>query len=151
MVLFDIPDIRLFWSTDSGFLNQFKDDKIVKYKPISVYPQCVNDLSFWLPEDLSIETFSANDFYDMVRNVGGEVVEQVWTNFGVFVGTQTNKLRFLQVTLIDKFKHPKSGKSSLCFRIVYRHMERTLTQAEVNVIHAKIGAEMVKDFNVVIR
>ncbi|XP_052563420.1 probable phenylalanine--tRNA ligase, mitochondrial [Culex pipiens pallens] len=131
MVLFDIPDIRLFWSTDSGFLNQFKDDKIVKYKPISVYPQCVNDLSFWLPEDLSIETFSVNDFYDMVRNVGGEVVEQV--------------------TLIDKFKHPKSGKSSLCFRIVYRHMERTLTQAEVNVIHAKIGAEMVKDFNVVIR
>lgn len=57
----------------------------------------------------------------------------------------------LQVTLIDKFKHPKSGKSSLCFRIVYRHMERTLTQAEVNVIHAKIGAEMVKDFNVAIR
>lgn len=131
MVLFDIPDIRLFWSTDSGFLNQFKDDKIVKYKPISAHPQCANDISFWLPQELSLETFSVNDFYDLVRTVGGDMVEQV--------------------TLIDKFTHPKTGKSSLCFRIVYRHMEKTLTQAEVNVVHAKIGSELIKEFNVVIR
>ena len=35
MILYDIPDIRLFWSTDSGFLSQFKfedSSKIVKYK-----------------------------------------------------------------------------------------------------------------------
>lgn len=37
MILYDIPDIRLFWSKDDGFLNQFKYDdpnfsKIVKYK-----------------------------------------------------------------------------------------------------------------------
>lgn len=24
MTLYDIPDIRLFWSMDTGFLNQFK-------------------------------------------------------------------------------------------------------------------------------
>ncbi|XP_055596537.1 probable phenylalanine--tRNA ligase, mitochondrial [Uranotaenia lowii] len=131
MVLFDIPDIRLFWSTDSGFLNQFKDDSIVKYKPISVHPQCTNDLSFWLPDGMNIDEFSPNDFYDLVRTVAGDIVEQV--------------------TLIDKFKHPKTGKSSLCFRIVYRHMERTLTQSEVNVVHANIGAELVKSVNVVIR
>ena len=35
MILYEIPDIRLFWSNDSGFLSQFKYDdssKIVKYK-----------------------------------------------------------------------------------------------------------------------
>ncbi|EAA00318.3 AGAP012096-PA [Anopheles gambiae str. PEST] len=131
MILFDIPDIRLFWSTDSGFLNQFRDDRIVKYKPISSYPQCSNDLSFWLPEGMPADQFALNDFYDIVRSVGGDIIEQV--------------------TLIDRFTHPKTGKSSLCFRIVYRHMERTLTQAEVNVVHAKIGSELVASYNVSIR
>ena len=37
MILYDIPDIRVFWSRDSGFLSQFKYEdpefnKYVKYK-----------------------------------------------------------------------------------------------------------------------
>lgn len=81
MILFDIPDIRLFWSNDSGFLNQFNDlnlDNLVKYKPVSTFPQCANDLSFWLPENVGFEEFSANDFYDLARDVGGDVIEQVF-------------------------------------------------------------------------
>jgi len=80
MILFDIPDIRLFWSNDSGFLNQFDEtnlDKIPKYKAISSYPQCINDISFWLPENVSLENFSVNDFYDLARNIAGDIIEQV--------------------------------------------------------------------------
>ncbi|KAJ6639139.1 putative phenylalanine--tRNA ligase, mitochondrial [Pseudolycoriella hygida] len=134
MVLFEIPDIRLFWSNDSGFLNQFKEEdfgKHMKYKPISIYPQCANDLSFWLPDNMGVDDFVGNDFNDVVRDVAGDIVEQV--------------------SLIDKFKHPKTGKSSLCFRIVYRHMEKTLTQNEVNEIHSKITTTVEKRFNVKIR
>ncbi|XP_037716831.1 probable phenylalanine--tRNA ligase, mitochondrial [Drosophila subpulchrella] len=135
MVLFDIPDIRLFWSNDSGFLSQFSEKdlhSLPKYKPISHYPQCTNDLSFWLPEDIEVDAgFSPNDFYDLVRSVAGDMVEQI--------------------SLVDKFKHPKTGKSSVCFRIVYRHMERTLTQAEVNEVHKQIASASVDSFNVQIR
>ncbi|KAG4074299.1 hypothetical protein HA402_008708 [Bradysia odoriphaga] len=134
MVLFEIPDIRLFWSNDSGFLNQFKAEdfgKQIKYKPVSVYPQCPYDISFWLPDNVKPETFSENDFYDLVRDVGGDLVEQV--------------------SLVDKFTNAKTGKSSLCFRIVYRHMERTLTKGELNEIHSKIASTVEQRLNVTVR
>lgn len=41
---------------------------------MSQYPQCVNDISFWLPGDGAYEP---SDFYDLVRNIGGSTVEQV--------------------------------------------------------------------------
>jgi phenylalanyl-tRNA synthetase alpha chain len=134
MIIYNIPDIRLFWSQDSGFLTQFNESDLNKnfqYKAISQYPQCNNDISFWLPSNLTFETFAMNDVYDVVRNVGGDVVEQV--------------------ILLDKFTHPKTGKNSLTFRIVYRHMERTMTQEEANEIHAKISKELIEKYEIKIR
>lgn len=134
MIIYDIPDIRLFWSQDSGFLSQFDEKELhknFKYKAVSQYPQCSNDLSFWLPTELNFDTFSLNDLYDVVRNVGGDVIEQV--------------------VVLDKFTHPKTKRNSLTVRIIYRHMERTLTQAEVNKIHAEIAKELISKYNVKIR
>ncbi|XP_026728282.1 probable phenylalanine--tRNA ligase, mitochondrial isoform X1 [Trichoplusia ni] len=134
MALYKIPDIRLMWSTDSGFVTQFENvdlNEDITYKPVSSYPQCTNDMSFWLPSHLTIDTFMSNDFYDLVRDVGGDIIEQV-------------KLK-------DKFVHPKSKKHSLCYSIVYRHLERTLTQAEVNQVHKEIEKAVVDAYNVVIR
>lgn len=158
MIIHDIPDIRLFWSKDSGFLNQFDDSKLddnIKYKAVSQFPQCTNDLSFWLPAEIKIENFSSNDFYEIVREVGGDIVEHVSNilliNFKCFIhGFIITKLN-LQVSLIDQFTHPKSGKQSLCYRIVYRHMERTLRQNEVNAIHEDIAKMLVNKCNVVLR
>ena len=133
MILYEIPDIRLFWSQDSGFLNQFSIDNNnrIIYHPISKCPQCTNDISFWLPDSIESKLFCNNDFYDLVRSIGGDLIEQV--------------------TLIDEFYHPKKKRNSQCYRIVYRHMEKTLTQEEVNEIHSEIENAAVRDFQVELR
>ena len=40
MVLFGIPDIRLFWSDDPRFLSQFQDGVVRPFEPYSKYPPC---------------------------------------------------------------------------------------------------------------
>lgn len=131
MPFYSIPDIRIFWSNDSGFLNQFENvpkDGRIKYKPVSIYPQCINDISFWLPQE---KPFCSNDFYEVAREYGGQLVEQV--------------------KLIDQFQHPKSKNVSHCYRIIYRHLERTLNQEEVNEIHKLIETNAIKILGVKIR
>jgi phenylalanyl-tRNA synthetase alpha chain len=74
MILFSIPDIRLFWSTDERFLSQFEDGKISTFKPYSKYPSCFKDASFWIEPSQPVHE---NDFYDLVRDVAGDLVEDV--------------------------------------------------------------------------
>ncbi|XP_077952536.1 phenylalanine--tRNA ligase, mitochondrial isoform X2 [Gasterosteus aculeatus] len=119
MVLYGIPDIRLFWSRDERFLRQFRVEEVhqpVCFQPLSKYPPLLNDISFWLPEDGG--DFAENDFYELVRSIGGDLVEKV--------------------SLVDQFTHPKTGRRSQCYSIIYRHMERTLTQQEVRLLHEQI-------------
>lgn len=72
MKLFNIPDIRLFWSNDIRFLEQFKDGNIVQFKQFSKYPSTFRDISFWVTDD-----FAANNLYELVRSVAGDIVEKV--------------------------------------------------------------------------
>lgn len=74
MILYSIPDIRLFWSTDERFLSQFKPGEISAFKPFSKYPSCFKDVSFWLPQDRGLHE---NDFCDLVRDVAGDMAEDV--------------------------------------------------------------------------
>lgn len=53
--------------------------------------------------------------------------------------------------LLDQFVHPKTKKASHCYKIVYRHMEKVLTQEEVNEIHKQIEKVAAEQLNVVIR
>lgn len=62
MKLFEIDDIRLFWSKDPRFINQFTAGQINKFRPYSKYPSCYKDIAFWIPEN-----FSENDFHAVVR------------------------------------------------------------------------------------
>jgi phenylalanyl-tRNA synthetase alpha chain len=161
MLLFGIPDIRLFWSTDERFLSQFKEGTITKFEPFSKYPTCYKDVAFWIssapagaspleaqsdagvaaaaggdatkasPAETQPAAFHENDVMEIVRDIGGTLVEDV--------------------TLVDEFVHPKSGRKSLCYRINYRSLERTLTNEEVNDLHTRITRKMESELGVELR
>lgn len=130
MVLYNIQDIRLFWSEDQRFISQFDETKSPKeqqFLPFSKYPPCLKDITFWVPE----EGLDLNTFSELVRGLAGDLVEEV--------------------TLIDEFVHPKTDRTSNCYRIVYRSMDRVFTNEEVNVIQEDLRAKVVEEFGVELR
>ncbi len=119
MLLFNIPDIRLFWSKDQRFLQQFKKDTISSFKPYSKYPACMKDISFWVSD-----SFVENDFYDIIREVAGDLVEKV--------------------EFFDTFFSEKKNKKSNAFRIYYRSFDQTLTNQEIDVLQFKIRNKLMQ-------
>ena len=119
MLLFQIQDIRLFWSNDPRFLQQFDSVGLdpstnVVFKPLSKHPSCYKDICFWLP----LDAFTENDFFELVRSIGGDLVERV--------------------ELKDKFTHPQTGRVSHMYRILYCSMDRNVTNDEINVIQDQL-------------
>ncbi|KAF2708250.1 phenylalanyl-tRNA synthetase [Pleomassaria siparia CBS 279.74] len=142
MLLYSIPDIRLFWSTDPRFLTQFSSTRpIQRFVPFSKYPACVKDVSFWLPTSSSAaggntpagpnQGFHENDIMELAREVCGDVVEDV--------------------RLVDEFVHSKTGRKSMCYRTNYRALDRTLTNKEMNEMHAVFCKQLVQKLGVELR
>jgi phenylalanyl-tRNA synthetase alpha chain len=84
MVLFGVPDIRLFWSKDPRFLTQFTPGKVSRFKPFSKFPECYKDVAFWLNDSgvssagiSSLATFHENDLMELFREEGGDLIEDV--------------------------------------------------------------------------
>ena len=75
--------------------------------------------------------FHENDIMEIVRDVAGDNVEDV--------------------KCIDQFTHPKTGRKSMCYRVNYRSLERTLTNAETNEFHERVREKLVKELGVELR
>ena len=140
MLLFNIPDIRLFWSRDERFLSQFSAGRITRFEPFSKHPACYKDVAFWLPPasvsgDASAAggavPFHENDVMEIVRDIGGDLVEDV--------------------QLIDHFTHPKKRRTSMCYRINYRSLESTLTNEQANKLHDGVREKLVEKLGVELR
>lgn len=124
MILFSIPDIRLFWSTDVKFLNQFMNQIILKddfrkleFKPYSNLDSLPRDISFFINEkdiiinnDLSFDWMSVNDFYEIIREICGDNIESV--------------------NLYDKFFNKKINKYSHTFRLLFSPNSDVINPAE---------------------
>ena len=176
MLLFNIPDIRLFWSKDPRFLSQFSAGKITQFVPFSKYPSCYKDVAFWIPSSpaaaspltaspssspstgvaaaaggdstksapipnpdpttttassIPATQFHENDVMELVREVAGALAEDV--------------------KLVDEFVQQRTGRKSLCYRINYRSLERTLTNEEVNKLHDEVTRRLQEEVGVELR
>ena len=127
IISMDLPDIRLFWSQDERVKQQLKLGN--KYQEVSKYPSITRDISFVVSED-----FVPNDYFDLIRDLGGDLVEEV--------------------KLLDKYSDADkfgSGKLSYTYRIIYQSNERTLLSSEVDKIQEKIYNQTAKQFSAELR
>jgi len=123
MILFKIPDIRLFWTEDERFHSQFREGKIAEFRPYSKFPPVFKDMTFWTTAGKESDgTYVENDFFDIVRGVAGDLAENV--------------------NVIDDFTHPKTGRNSRCYRITYRSMDRSLKNEEIDDLQFRIRDEV---------
>lgn len=133
MVLFRIPDIRLFWSEDERFHSQFSAGatpdgwRKIKFSPYSKFPLCYKDVSFWLPQG----GLHPNDVYEVIRGEAGDLVEQV--------------------RLFDQFHNKKTRRDSHAYRVSYRHMDRSLTNEEVDEVQWRVRDRLVAALGVALR
>lgn len=127
IISMELPDIRLLWSTDERVRKQLHMGQ--KFVEVSKYPPVIRDISFIVEKD-----FAPNDYFDLVRDVAGDLAEQV--------------------ELLDEYENgDKFGKDkkSYAYRIIYRSGDRTLTNEEVDILHHNIEKETVKEFGAVVR
>lgn len=122
-----LPDIRLLWSQDPRVKKQLKLGQI--YKEVSKFPAITRDISFVAPK-----TFVPNNYFDLIRDIGGDLVEEV--------------------SLLDKYENDtKFGvdKMSYTYHIIYRSLERTLKTEEVDPLQSQVVEETKKQFTAEIR
>jgi len=127
IISMQLPDIRLLWSNDERVRKQLVLGH--PFTAVSKYPPVVRDISF-----IVAKGFVPNTYFDLVRDVAGDLVEEV--------------------ALIDTYENAeKLGEDnvSYAYRITYRSVERTLTNEEVSVLHAKLEAATVQNYGATIR
>lgn len=123
----ELPDIRLLWSKDPRVIKQLKLGN--KYNDVSKFPAIVRDISFIVKDD-----FIPNNYFDLVRDVAPDLVEEV--------------------ALVDKYENEaKFGKGNIsyAYRITYRTLDRTLTNAEIDVLHKKLEKVTQETYNAKVR
>lgn len=123
----ELPDIRLLWSEDPRVKKQLKLGN--KFVEVSKFPPVPRDISFVVDK-----SFVPNNYFDLIREIGGDLVEEV--------------------SLMDKYENEaKFGKDriSYTYHVVYRSPERTLTTEEVEPLHNKLYEETKRIYNAELR
>jgi len=152
MAVKHVPDIRIFWSEDQRITSQWWN--LNPYKEVSNFPPVFKDISFLTSKDkfikdeeksikewsIELERESEADLFEIswiIRDISGEAWDLIE-----------------EVKLIDIFVNDAkfgSDKKSICIRITFRSLERTLTNEEINVVYLKIRDKLQKNLGFELR
>ncbi len=140
MALKKIPDIRIFWSGDKRILSQWGNLE-TPYKEISQFPPVYKDISMIVPknkfivdekelEEIKLTRETEANFFAItwiIRDIGDPLIEEV--------------------KIIDNFQNDKkfgNDKKSITIKIIFRAIDRTLTNEEINKIYFEIRENITK-------
>lgn len=98
----------------------------VAFTPLPKYPSVFRDVSMLVDPAVTVEQAQ-----EVIERVGGELIADV--------------------DLFDEFEPRGQDQKSLAFHIEYRAPDRTLTDAEINPIHAKIITALESEIDAEIR
>jgi phenylalanyl-tRNA synthetase alpha chain len=143
MILFKIPDIRIFWSNDQKFLSQYDDGQIKIFKEYSKLEPTIQDISLWIKDEDLIKNneclarsswLKQNDFYDYIRSL------------------DTNDM-IESIERFDSFYHPYKKMLSHAYHITYSCPNTKITDPAILTkmsidLHKSIYAEINEKLNV---
>jgi phenylalanyl-tRNA synthetase beta chain len=107
------PEIVLFELNLEELLLHIPDS--IKYKPIPKYPSVERDIAVIVDEDITV-----SEIENVIKTFSSELIEKV-SVFDVYKG-----------------KNIPEGKKSLAFNIIYRSMNKTLREEEIERIHTSL-------------
>jgi phenylalanyl-tRNA synthetase alpha chain len=149
MPLKKVPDIRIFWSTDPRITSQW--GSFVPYKPVSIFPAVYKDISMIVPKS----TFIADE-KEKQKSGEFELTRETESNFFAITGVIRDVSGDLieSVKITDMFENDgKFGpeQKSMTIRIMFRSLERTLTNDEINVVYFQIREKIEGELGYVLR
>jgi len=149
MMLKWIHDIRVFWSNDARITKQWGNFE--PYKEISSYPPVYKDVSMIVPKDSFIkdtEEEKKSWELELTRDTESDYFAITWIIRDVW------KDLIEEVKIIDIFENDeKFGKTnkSLTIKIIFRSIERTLTNEEINKMYFEIRERIEKELWYILR
>lgn len=105
-----------------------KADTEIVYSPLPKFPSTSRDIALLVEEDMEVGRIK-----DVIEEFGQPILESVEL-FDVYRGRQVEE-----------------GKKSVAFNLVYRDMEKTLTDDEVTSVHEKVLNTLRENLNAVLR
>lgn len=141
MALKKIPDIRIFWSQDKRVLDQWWDLE-APYKEISQFPPVYKDISMIVPKESFIIDKNELEEIKLTRETESNFFAITWIIRDIWDPL------IEEVKIIDVFENDeKFGKNnkSITINIIFRSIERTLTNEEINTIYFQIRDKLEKN------